>query len=88
MEYKHNKETEHEVEEEAHEECLEIVDELLSHVEEFKYPEHVIELVKGLKGELEEDYEDGEMTDDPREMDDEELEEKHWKSEEEKEKKK
>ena len=70
-----HEETKHEVEDEAHEDCMELVDDLLSHVEENKYPEHIVDLIKGIQGELKE-YEDSEDVED----DDSELEKKHWAS--------
>lgn len=77
--YKHP-ETEHEVDEGAHEDCIEIVDELLHHVEEHEYPEHIKELVEGIKGELEEyegkeEDEEGREVKDEDEISDDELEE-------------
>jgi len=56
-------ENEHEVESEPHEDCVELAEELKSHMEEHGYPEHQVELIKGLLGELEE-YENGDEPED------------------------
>jgi len=48
-----------EIDKDIHEDCKDLVEDLLAHLEEHGYPEHVIELAKGIAGELEE-YETGE----------------------------
>lgn len=54
-------ETEHEVDGDDHEDCLEIAEDLLKDLEEKEYPEHLITLTKGLIGELQEYEDDGEQ---------------------------
>jgi hypothetical protein len=53
-------ETDHSVGADEHADCLEIAKELLEEVESKNYPEHVVDLIKGIIGELEEYEEDGE----------------------------
>ncbi len=54
-----NMETNHEIDEVENENCLDICNDLIADLEAGKYPEHMIELAKGLAGEIEE-YEGGE----------------------------
>jgi phage gp29-like protein len=79
MEMKHP-ETEHVVDSSAHDDCVDKVEEALSHAEEHEYPEHIIELLEGVLGELEEyesveKDEDGSEIKDEEDVDDDELEE-------------
>ncbi len=53
-------ETNHSVDESDHEDCVDIARDLLADLEEKAYPEHIIEIVKGIVGELEEYEADGE----------------------------
>lgn len=65
MEVKHP-ETEHSLEENSHEDCLELAEQLLHDLADKEYPEYLVEIVKGIVGELKEyededgeDYQDG-----------------------------
>lgn len=65
-----HEESGHEVEEDVHNECIDKVEEALEHAEENEYPEHIVELLKGIVGELEE-YENVEKDEDGAEIKDE-----------------
>lgn len=69
MEYRHP-EHGHELDGQAHEDCLELAEDLLADLEAKEYPEHVIDIVKGIVGELEE-YEQIEKDEEGREVVDE-----------------
>ncbi len=75
MDYK-NSETNHSVDSEDHTSCVEKAQELLKDLEDKEYPEHLIDLMKGIVGELDE-YDQEESEDNSEEMD------SHDKSEEE-----
>ena len=73
----------HSIDDSEHEDCLELAEELLEDLKMKNYPEHVIELVEGIVGELEEyendseveHDEDGNEMRDEEDLSDEELEE-------------
>lgn len=75
-------ETMHEADDTDHEDCLDIARELLADLEEKQYPKHIIDIVTGIVGELEEyaddqpdntyeakDASDGEDADDGKDPD-------------------
>lgn len=80
--YMKNSESEHMIGEVEHNECVELAKELAAEVEAKGYPEHVIQLIQGIVGELEEyaQHEDemdeeGNKLVDEEEISDEKLEE-------------
>ncbi len=73
-----NEQSGHEIEEKDHEEGLDHLDRVKEHFEKHEYPQHLHDILDGIKSEMEDDYKEKSPDEkDEKDMSDRELIEKH-----------